>query len=66
MACLQKKPDERPQSASKLWDMLDSVSLDAQTWWGENMPDAAKSGLTHWEERHAIDRWRRDKTGNRK
>lgn len=46
MACLEKKPENRPQSARELWQSLDDLQLDepwsagrAQAWWAEHLPE---------------------------
>jgi DNA-binding NtrC family response regulator len=45
LACLEKSPDLRPQSAMQLWHQLDDVELStpwtaerAESWWREHLP----------------------------
>ncbi len=49
LACLEKKPEDRPQSAEELQRRLDAVALGspwtqqrARTWWSAHVPDLAE------------------------
>ncbi len=46
LACLEKEPDDRPNSADELWRMLGQIEFDdpwtperAEEWWLNHMPE---------------------------
>ncbi|MBW2281506.1 MAG: protein kinase [Deltaproteobacteria bacterium] len=49
MACLRKRPAERPASARALWERLDAIDLDepwtpadAESWWADHLPELTR------------------------
>jgi serine/threonine protein kinase len=62
IACLEKNPDRRPQSASELRNRLDACatepwsSADATAWWSEHQPSLAADGAPSTGEPRTIHR----------